>query len=226
MSDASTIAILGLVAGALALDATAALQVMVSQPLVSGAIAGLVVGDPGLGAAVGATLQLVWVGSLPVGAAPFPDVAPATVVGVGLAHLLGRAGVAPAWALAAGVIVGLATGAVGRAVVLRLRGFNTRLADLAWRSAERGDPSGVGSAVALGLAARFAAGFLVAVVLLGTAAAALRGILPGRALAPFPTFLWAAPVGAAVVASVSKSRLERAFLVGGVAVGLVIVALR
>ena len=60
MSDASMIAVLALVAGALALDTTAALQVMVSQPLVAGSIAGLVVGDVPLGAAVGATLQLVW----------------------------------------------------------------------------------------------------------------------------------------------------------------------
>ena len=223
MSDASTIVVLALVAGALALDTTAAFQVMVSQPLVAGSVAGLVVGDPALGAAVGATLQLVWIGVLPVGAAPFPDVAPASVVGVGLAYLLGRSGVAPAWSLAAGVIVGLVVGAVGRVAVRGVRTLNVRFAELADRRAVQGDPSGVRAAVGLGLATRFGAGFAVAAVFLGAASAVLGGILPGAAPAPFPTLLWAAPVGAAAVASVSKSRLERIFLVGGVGVGLLIV---
>jgi mannose/fructose/N-acetylgalactosamine-specific phosphotransferase system component IIC len=224
VSDASTIAVLALVAGALSLDTTAAFQVMVSQPLVAGSLAGLAVGEPALGAAVGATLQLVWIGSLPVGAAPFPDAAPASAVGVGLAFLLGRGGVAPTWSLAAGVIVGLAAGAIGRAVVGRLRGFNTRIADLALRRAERGDAGGVSAAVALGLATRFAAGFVVAATLLVAAAAVLGAILPDEAPGAFPTLLWAAPVGAAAIASVSRTRVERLFLVGGVAVGLVIVA--
>lgn len=224
MSDASAIAVLALVAGALALDATAAFQVMVSQPLVAGSIAGLVVGDPALGASVGATLQLVWIGSLPVGAAPFPDAAPASVVGVGLAYLLGRGGVAPGWSLAAGVIVGLAAGAAGRAAVCGVRRLNARFAELASRRAERGDASGIRTALALGLVTRFACGFAVAALFLGVAGAALGGILPGRAPGPFPTMLWAAPVGAAVVASLTRSRVERLFLVGGLGVGLLVVA--
>ena len=226
MSDASLIALLALVAGALALDTTAAFQLMVSQPLVAGSIAGLVVGDPALGVAVGATLQLVWLGSLPVGAAPFPDVAPATVVGVGLAYLLGRGGVAPAWSLAAGVIVGLAAGATGRAAVSRLRRLNVRFAELAAERAERGDARGVSWAVALGLVTRFGTGFAVAAIFLGVAGAVLEGLLPDQAPGTFPTLLWAAPVGAAAVAAAARGRLERLFLVGGLAVGLLIVAVR
>jgi PTS system mannose-specific IIC component len=225
LSDAPTVAVLALVAGALALDTTAAFQLMLSQPVVAGSIAGLVVGEPSLGAAVGATLQLVWVGTLPVGAAPFPDVAPASVVGVGLAHLLAGSGVAPAWSLAAGVVVGLVTGAAGRVAVAAVRRFNVRLVGLASLRAERGDASGVRLAVALALLTRFAAGFAVAALFLGVASAVLGGRLPARAPGPFPTFLWAAPVGAAVVASVARTRLERVFLVGGVGVGLLIVAI-
>jgi mannose/fructose/N-acetylgalactosamine-specific phosphotransferase system component IIC len=225
VSDASTIAILALLAGALALDTTAAFQVMISQPLVAGSIAGLVVGDPALGAAVGATLQLVWLSSLPVGAAPFPDTAPGSVVAVGLAFLLGGAGVGPAWSMAAGVMVGLATGAAGRAVVGRLRGLNVRFAELAIRRADLGDAGGVRAAVALGLTARLAAGSLLAAIVLGAGSAILGRALPGGSPGPFPTLLWAAPVGAAALASVSRSRLERLFLVGGAGVGLLVTAI-
>jgi hypothetical protein len=100
-----------------------------------------------------------------------------------------------------------------------------RFAELAERRAELGDGGGVGLAVGLALAARFAAGFAVAAVFLGLGHAVLGAVLPSRAPAPFPTLLWAAPVGAAAVASVTRTRLERAFLVGGVGVGLLVVAI-
>jgi PTS system mannose-specific IIC component len=224
LSDASLIALLAVVAGALALDTTAALQVMLSQPLVAGSIAGLIVGDLALGALVGSALQLVWIGTLPVGAVPFPDVAPASVVGVGVAYLLERAGVGPGWSVAAGVVIALAAGATGRVVVGLLRRLNVRFAEGASLRAERADAGGIRSAVVFGLVTRFAAGFAVTAVFLGAARAALVGFLPSEAPGAFPTLLWAAPVGAAAVAAAARGRVERFFLVGGLAVGLLIVA--
>jgi PTS system mannose-specific IIC component len=58
------------------------LQVMVSQPLVAGWLAGLLVGAPGLGLGIGLLLQLVWIRDLPMGGRAMPAAGPAAVVGV------------------------------------------------------------------------------------------------------------------------------------------------
>ena len=88
MIEPLTIVLLSILAGAVALDTTAAFQLMFSQPLVAGTCAGLIVGYPEVGLLVGTVLQLVWVGTLPVGGTPFPDTGLAAVVGAGLAALL------------------------------------------------------------------------------------------------------------------------------------------
>lgn len=224
MSDASLIAALALTAGLLALDTTAAFQLMLSQPLIAASIAGLIVGDLALGAAVGSVLQLVWLGALPVGAAPFPDTGPASVTGVGVAHMLAGAGVTPAWSLAAGVMVALVAGEAGRFAVGALRRFNARLAEHARARAAQADAGGVRTAVALGLVTRYALGAVFSAAFLGAALAILRGLLPRAATGAFPTILWAAPLGAAAVAAVTRGRLEKLFLIGGFGFGLLIVA--
>ncbi|MBD3348192.1 MAG: hypothetical protein GF400_03215, partial [Candidatus Eisenbacteria bacterium] len=80
VTEAALLPVLAGLAGLLAIDATAALQIMVSQPLVAGALAGAACGDPGTGLVIGAVLQLIWLGALPVGAAAFPDAPVGTVV--------------------------------------------------------------------------------------------------------------------------------------------------
>ena len=113
VSDVQLILLLSLVGGALSLDATAAFQMMLSQPLVAASIAGLVVGDATTGLVVGAALQLVWMGVLPVGAAPFPDGAVSGVCGVGASVLLARSGVPAGLAVACGIGIALVAGAFG-----------------------------------------------------------------------------------------------------------------
>ncbi len=54
------------------LDTTAWLQMMVSQPLVSGVLVGAALGDVVTGGVVGLTSQLLWLGHLPVGGAVSP----------------------------------------------------------------------------------------------------------------------------------------------------------
>ena len=46
---------------------------MFNRPIVEGAIMGLVLGDPVTGTIIGATLEIVFLGSFPVGAAVSPD---------------------------------------------------------------------------------------------------------------------------------------------------------
>jgi len=64
---------LSFVAALLALDTSAIFQVLVSQPLISGAILGWLGGDPELGLRIGFLMQLLWIGNLPVGAARVPE---------------------------------------------------------------------------------------------------------------------------------------------------------
>jgi mannose/fructose/N-acetylgalactosamine-specific phosphotransferase system component IIC len=216
---------LSLLAGALALDETAALQVMLSQPLVAGASAGLLAGDLPMGLAVGATLQLVWSGVLPVGAAPFPDGAVGSVAGVGTGVLLSHAGFAPGVSLASAVIAGLAAGVLGQRMIAVVRRLNVRHADMAATRGKLGDSGGVGTAVALGVATRFVAGALTTAVLLAGAIAIAAVAGPGTAGVPaqagtFPTLLWAAPIACAAVAASTRGISERLLILAGFAAGL------
>ena len=79
-------ALLGsLVGGALALDAEAAFQSMVSRPLVCGPIMGFLLGDVGVGLVIGAILELLNADNLLVGGRTPPDASLATAVAVTLA---------------------------------------------------------------------------------------------------------------------------------------------
>jgi len=223
VSDVQLILVLSLVGGLLSLDSTAALQVMLSQPLVAGSVAGLLAGDVATGLVVGATLQLVWIGVLPVGAAPFPDGAVAGVAGVGAAAMLSRSGVPMSLAIACGTGLGLCAGAAGQKVTSRVRRTNVRYSDLAQSRAEEGDPSGVRAAVLLGLLTRFAAATLLSGVALGVSLF-LRPLASVEANGVFPTLLWAAPIAAAALVAGGKAR-ESAYLVAGFAAGLAIIIL-
>lgn len=57
-------------------------QGLLNRPLVAGAVAGLLAGDPETGLRVGATLELFALDVLPVGAARYPDYGPGTVAAV------------------------------------------------------------------------------------------------------------------------------------------------
>ncbi len=59
--------------GIVALDTTAALQIMISRPLVSCSVAGLLLGNMPVGFIVGVLLELVYISELPVGAARFSE---------------------------------------------------------------------------------------------------------------------------------------------------------
>lgn len=82
--------LLGALAAVLAgLDRTAALQSMLSRPIVAAPLAGWLLGDAASGLQVGAMVELLWLGRLPVGAAIPPDDTQVAVGGTVLAVTAG-----------------------------------------------------------------------------------------------------------------------------------------
>jgi len=81
-TDLPSLAIIGLLAGLLALDDTALAQTWFGQPLPAAVLTGYLCGDPWTGLALGLPLQLVLAGNLPVGQTFTGDPASATVAAV------------------------------------------------------------------------------------------------------------------------------------------------
>ncbi|HEV8196096.1 MAG TPA: PTS sugar transporter subunit IIC [Gemmatimonadales bacterium] len=84
MSD-PTLAALMLWAIVVGLDLASVLQGLLNRPLVAGAVAGVILGDPGAGLRIGAALELFALDVLPVGASRYPDYGAATVAAVVMA---------------------------------------------------------------------------------------------------------------------------------------------
>ncbi len=158
--------------GLVGLDGTSVGQFMVSRPLIAGALAGWIVGDPATGIAMGAVLELFLLVSFPTGGSRFPEGSTATVVAVGTASAVGGPG-----ALPLGVALGLAWGHLGGSTVTALRKANTRAAAAPGRPM---GPGRVGRALTRGIGMDFARAVLL------TAA----GLTVGTGLLSSPARAW------------------------------------
>ncbi len=110
------------------LDRTAALQLMISRPIVAAPLTGWLLGDPLTGLHIGAMVELLWLGRLPVGAAIPPDDTQVAISAVALAVTLGPlegASGLPFTLLA--VMVALPIGKIGQAFDRMVRHYNGRL---------------------------------------------------------------------------------------------------
>lgn len=116
MPAISSLILLCGLSGLLALDSTAAVQVMVSRPLAVGALVGAVLGDLSLGLTAGSLIELLWAGGLPVGSLVPPDgtvaAATAAVIAIGLYGASGHPGGGAA-AVSLGVLLAQPAGYIG-----------------------------------------------------------------------------------------------------------------
>lgn len=111
----------------LGLDRTAALQIMISRPLVAGPLVGLVLGDPLTGLTIGMLLELLWLCRMPVGANIPHDDTQITVCATTLAIALsGTLGGGAGLTLGA-LLVALSLGKIGQRVERTVRTQNQRL---------------------------------------------------------------------------------------------------
>jgi mannose PTS system EIIC component len=119
-------ALLAILGGLLALDGTSVGQVMVSRPVVAGALTGWVIGDPVLGLLIGGILEIYFISVFPVGGSDFPEGGPPALVAVAAgAAAPETAGIAAG--IAVGVLVGFLWSRIGFGSVQILRQVNGRL---------------------------------------------------------------------------------------------------
>jgi mannose/fructose/N-acetylgalactosamine-specific phosphotransferase system component IIC len=112
---------LSLLGGALALDATAVGQFMVSRPLIAGALTGWLLGDVAQGLMLGSILEIYLLVSFPTGGSRFPEGPTATVVAVATAAAGTGAG-----GFAVALSVGLLWGQISGITVTGTRKLNGR----------------------------------------------------------------------------------------------------
>ena len=79
--ELSTLLLLALLGGAVAIDGTSFGQFMLSRPFIAATLAGALVGNPAGGAIIGLVLEAFHLNILPVGAAKYPEGGPAAVAG-------------------------------------------------------------------------------------------------------------------------------------------------
>ncbi len=177
------------------LDATCVGQFMISRPIVFGPVLGAVLGEPGLGAGLGALCELFCLDALPVGGSVPPNAAGAGACALVLA--LGPAPVAAELALPAGLLMGWAH---ARAEVFLRRGRGALNALVDGRLAEGRDPRLAATAAAQVLRqALMTFGLLLFVLLcraglrrfwIAAPQSIRAGLGFGLAVAPWPA-LWA-----------------------------------
>jgi len=211
-----------LAGGMCALDTTAAWQVMLSQPLVSAAIAGFLTGTPVTGAAVGILLQMIWSGSIPVGARPMPDAPVASVCGVWFASALLKhdPGFPVPLAHLAGIVAALAVGLVGRETVVFERELNRWLYTRFQSRLGAGKVSDPGGLQLAGVTLAFTRGFVLCLACVA-ALSALVGpagrIAQSGACSGAPVLVVLAGLGAGVLFNtfVRRSKTRAVAFVGG-----------
>jgi mannose/fructose/N-acetylgalactosamine-specific phosphotransferase system component IIC len=172
--------------GWVGVDAAALLQIMVSQPLAAGWLAGLLVGEPALGLGTGLLLQLVWMRSLPMGGASLPLTGPAAVVGgvlagwAGEGARMGALALPPAVPLAVALGTAFLVGEGGRWATRRIRRGRLDLVVRAVTEAEGGNVGGVARANLRGAAAEAAlgSGLVLAGLVLGAGLLVVGARLP------------------------------------------------
>ena len=153
----------------LGLDRTAALQIMISRPLVAGPLVGLLLGDAMTGLTIGMLLELLWLCRMPVGASiPHDDTQVtigATTLAIALSGTVGRGVGLTLCAL----LFALPLGKIGQVVERTVRSRNQLLPAAAQRALHLGEIPAMERLHLLGLGS-FALGALTtysAIVLIG-----------------------------------------------------------
>jgi PTS system mannose-specific IIC component len=219
---------LALLGGLVGLDVVSFPQAMISRPIVAGTLGGVLAGEPVMGLLAGTALELLALETLPVGASWYPEWGSAAVVG---GALFASSAVGGVGALALALLAAVVTAWIGGWTMQTLRRINGILARRNLQSIDAGDAGTVLRLQLGGLAADFIRGALltcVAFVLLQPAVALLlaRWGLSLAVTSAVVVGMAAAVAGSAAWKRSSIAPAARWYLAGGLAVGLVLLALQ
>ncbi len=223
--DLASLVLLGAVLG---LDVVSFPQAQISRPLVAATLAGALMGDPMNGLLVGATVELIALETLPVGASRYPEWGSAAVVG---GALFARVGGQGAGAMSLAVLATLATAWVGGLTMVLLRRLNGVVARRTRPAFTRGSRRAVAGVQLFGLVADFIRGgalTLIAFAVFGPvveASVAMWGADPQISRAVV-VGLAAAVAAAAVWKLFHGTEHARVLFLGGLVGGLSLLALR
>ncbi len=219
---------LAMLGGVLGLDVVCFPQMMLSRPLVAATLAGAFFGDITIGLYVGVALELIALATLPFGASRYPEWGSAAVVGGAISGALESNGTG---ALTIGVLAALATAWVGGITLVKLRNWNAWLARNrrpALDAGARGTVIGLQLAGLTGDAVRAAVLTCVSYLVLLPVAEATLGVwsLSEPMSRAVVVGIAAAVAGTAAWTSFHTARGARWYFAGGLAVGLIIVAVK
>ena len=206
--------------GIAALDATPVAQTMLSQPLVTATLLGLVWGDLATALQVGIVLQILAVSTQPVGARTPEDYAAGGVVGVGLAlALVARQPfvvIREASALV-GVLAGILVALGGVPLTRWQRRLNEGLARWCEGELRAGRAGALAAAQRAGVVLAFAVGVAYCAVCLGAGVAGLGAVVDQESLRLAKAWNLAQPLWLGMgLAQVLQSFIQRQLVRGAV----------
>ena len=219
------LAVLGAVLG---LDVVSFPQAMISRPLVAATAAALLLGDPVRGLLVGATLEMFALETLPFGASRYPEWGSAAVIG-GILFTM-HDNTSPG-ALTVAVLAALVSAWIGGWSMVQLRKLNAQLARKRHDAVAAGSKRVVEGLQVFGLTLDLVRGGLLTLVLLALFTPVQSYVLGTWGSDPRVSRAVVVAVAASVAAGavwkvVHAAPGARWLLLGGVGVGLALVAMQ
>ena len=171
--------------GLAAIEATPVAQSLLSQPLVTATVLGLLWNDLPLALSVGVVLQILAASTLPLGSRTPEDYATGGVVGAGVALALGAQAPYEYWrqsAMLIGAFAGMLTAMGGVPLVKWQRRRNEGLSRWCEEALRRGDDGALGRAHAAAVAMAFGVGLAYCAAMIALALLLTRGPVVSESL--------------------------------------------
>ena len=226
MTDFAQLLPLAVLGAVLGLDVVSFPQAMISRPLVAATAAATLLGDPARGLLVGATLEMFALETLPFGASRYPEWGSAAVVGGGLFAMHGDA--SPG-ALTIAVLAGLVCAWIGGWSMVQLRKLNARFARARHDAVASGSKRVVEGLQVFGLTADLVRGGALTAIILALFTPMQTWVLGAwgsdpRVSRAVVVGVAASVAGGAVWKVVHAAPAARWLLLGGIGVGLALLA--
>ncbi|MFB3896992.1 MAG: PTS sugar transporter subunit IIC [bacterium] len=133
------------IGGLIFLDSSSVAQIMISQPIVCAPLIGWYLGNWQIGLLIGALLELLWIGKLPIGS-HIPPEAPISAMTATIIYIfLTRGMQVPigTFVLAISICCGILNGFIGGELTIKIRKFNNRFNVMADRYTATGSYLGI-----------------------------------------------------------------------------------